>query len=58
MAAVRGPDFIALQVNDLAQSRAFYTDNLGLRLAPASRPGAVMFDTQPIPSPFESRWSI
>jgi catechol 2,3-dioxygenase-like lactoylglutathione lyase family enzyme len=48
MGAVRGPDFIALQVRDLARSRAFYIDYLGLRLAPASPPGAVLFDTQPI----------
>lgn len=49
MAAVTGPDFIALQVRDLARSRAFYTQQLGLRPAAASPPGAVVFDTAPIP---------
>lgn len=49
MAAVQGPDFIALQVRDLVRSRAFYTENLGLRPAPASPPGAVVFETKPIP---------
>ena len=49
MAAVTGPDFIALQVRDLARSRDFYTRQLGLRTAPASPPGAVVFDTKPIP---------
>lgn len=49
MAAVTGPDFIALQVRDLARSRDFYTRQLGLRPAPASPPGAVVFDTRPIP---------
>ena len=49
MAAVSGPDFIALQVRDLARSRDFYTRQLGLRPAAASPPGAVVFDTRPIP---------
>lgn len=49
MAAVSGPDFIALQVRDLERSRAFYTELLGLRPAAASPPSAVVFDTRPIP---------
>lgn len=49
MAAVTGPDFIALQVRDLARSQGFYTHQLGLRPAAASPPGAVVFDTKPIP---------
>lgn len=49
MAAVTGPDFIALQVRDLARSRDFYTRQLGLCPAAASPPGAVVFDTKPIP---------
>jgi predicted enzyme related to lactoylglutathione lyase len=49
MAVVRGPDFIALQVRDLEGSRRFYTEQLGLRVAPSSPPGAVVFDTRPIP---------
>jgi catechol 2,3-dioxygenase-like lactoylglutathione lyase family enzyme len=49
MTAVTGPDFIALQVKDLPKSRSFYIDKLGLRAASFSPPGAVVFDTQPIP---------
>lgn len=44
---VTGPDFIALQVRDLARSSAFYETHLGLRRAPASPPGAVVFATAP-----------
>jgi catechol 2,3-dioxygenase-like lactoylglutathione lyase family enzyme len=46
---VIGPDFVALQVRDLATSAAFYTDRLGLRRAAVSPPGAVVFATEPIP---------
>lgn len=49
MAAVTGPDFLALQVRDLDRAKAFYTEQLGLRPAPFSPPGAVVFDTKPIP---------
>jgi catechol 2,3-dioxygenase-like lactoylglutathione lyase family enzyme len=49
MADVKGPDFVALQVRDLQTSAAFYTDRLGLRQAPDSPPGAVVFATEPIP---------
>ncbi len=44
-----GPDFISLQVRDLDDAAAFYEERLGLRRAPASPPGAVVFATQPIP---------
>jgi len=44
-----GPDFIGLQVSDLETSRAFYAEKVGLRPAPQSPPGAVVFATQPIP---------
>jgi predicted enzyme related to lactoylglutathione lyase len=47
--AVTGPDFVALQVRDLEASARFYTEQLGLRRAPASPPGAVVFATEPIP---------
>jgi catechol 2,3-dioxygenase-like lactoylglutathione lyase family enzyme len=47
--AVTGPDFVALQVRDLEGSARFYTDRLGLRRAPASPPGAVVFATEPVP---------
>ncbi len=46
---VSGPDFIALQVADLEASRAFWTDQVGLRPVPKAPPGAVVFDTRPIP---------
>lgn len=47
--AVTGPDFIALQVRDLEKSAQFYTEQLGLRRAPGSPPGAVVFATAPVP---------
>lgn len=47
--AVTGPDFLALQVRDLARAAAFYQQHLGLRPVPASPPGAVVFATTPIP---------
>lgn len=46
---VTGPDFIALQARDVAAEAAFYEQQLGLRRAPASPPGAVVFATEPIP---------
>jgi predicted enzyme related to lactoylglutathione lyase len=49
MAHLLGPDFIALQVSDLSESRDFYVDVLGLVEAPQSPDGAVLFDTRPIP---------
>ncbi len=44
-----GPDFIALQVRDLDASKAFYVDTLRLVAQPQSPPGAVVFDTSPVP---------
>ncbi|MDQ0009739.1 putative enzyme related to lactoylglutathione lyase [Luteibacter jiangsuensis] len=44
-----GPDFIALQVRDLAASRTFYVEIFGFEAAPQSPPGAVIFKTAPIP---------
>jgi predicted enzyme related to lactoylglutathione lyase len=49
MSAVTGPDFLALQVDDLEQAAAFYEQKLGLERAPVSPPGAVVFATRPIP---------
>jgi catechol 2,3-dioxygenase-like lactoylglutathione lyase family enzyme len=43
-----GPDFISLQVRDLASSAAFYTEHLGLIRAEFSPPHAVVFATEPI----------
>ncbi|AIY39488.1 hypothetical protein LT85_0328 [Collimonas arenae] len=44
-----GPDFIALQVRDLAASRKFYVEIFGFETAAHSPPGAVIFKTEPIP---------
>ncbi len=44
-----GPSFISLQVRDLDAAAAFYEERLGLRRAPVSPPGAVVFATEPIP---------
>ena len=46
---VTGPDFLALQVRDLERAATFYETRLGLRRARMSPPGAVVFDTTPIP---------
>jgi len=47
--SVTGPDFLALQVRDLERAAAFYEQRIGLRRAPQSPPGAVVFATEPIP---------
>jgi predicted enzyme related to lactoylglutathione lyase len=44
-----GPDFIALQVRDLAASSKFYVEIFGFEAAVQSPPGAVVFKTTPIP---------
>ena len=49
MARVWGPDFVALQVRDLEASGSFYEERLGLKRASQSPPGAVVFQTEPIP---------
>jgi predicted enzyme related to lactoylglutathione lyase len=50
MAKLLGPDFISLQVRDLAASRAFYTEMLGFTVDPAfDTAQAVVFETNSIP---------
>ncbi|MGF7160321.1 putative enzyme related to lactoylglutathione lyase [Rhodoligotrophos appendicifer] len=44
-----GPDFIGIQVADLDAARRFYTEVVGLTATPNGPPGAVVFDTRPIP---------
>ncbi len=44
-----GPDFIGIQAEDLNAARTFYSEVVGLKVAPHSPPGAVVFDTSPIP---------
>ncbi|WP_330475225.1 VOC family protein [Terrabacter sp. C0L_2] len=46
--SVTGPDFISLQVRDLAASQAFYERHLGLVRSQAGPPHAVVFETTPI----------
>ncbi|MNI05930.1 Glyoxalase-like domain protein [compost metagenome] len=43
-----GPDFIALQVRDIAASQRFYTDVFGFEISPQSPAHAVVFKTLPI----------
>lgn len=45
---VTGPDFVSLQVRELAASQAFYEQYLGLVRSPAGPPHAVVFETRPI----------
>ncbi|MFE2376468.1 VOC family protein [Streptomyces sp. NPDC059398] len=47
--SIDGPDFVALQVRDVAAAAAFFEEQLGLRRTPAAPPGAVVFDTKPCP---------
>ena len=47
--SVTGPDFVALQVRNLEEAANFYESRLGLHRADVSPPGAVVFDTIPIP---------
>ena len=50
MAKVIGPDFVALQVRDLAVARHFYADLLSLEVDPRfTTPTFVTFATKPIP---------
>ena len=44
-----GPDFIGIQAEDLEAARRFYTEVVGLKVAASSPPGAVVFDTAPVP---------
>jgi predicted enzyme related to lactoylglutathione lyase len=48
MAHLIGPAFISIQAHDLDAARAFYSDVVGLKVAPQSPPGAVVFDTGPV----------
>lgn len=50
MAKLLGPDFISLQVRNLAASRKFYTEVLGLAVDERfDTPDFVLFDTNSIP---------
>ncbi|MBE0669934.1 MAG: VOC family protein [Anaerolineales bacterium] len=46
---VKGPDFIVLQVRDMEESRRFYTEIIGLAVAPSSPPEAIVFMITPVP---------
>lgn len=45
---VTGPDFIGLQVRDVAKAAEFYETRLGLKRADGGPPHAVVFATTPI----------
>ncbi len=50
MTKLLGPDFISLQVRNLAASRTFYTELLGFTIDPRfNAPDFVLFDTNSIP---------
>jgi len=49
MAQVTGPQFVALQVEDLQSAKRFYTEQLGLVPTDEGPEHAVVFQTQPIP---------
>ena len=50
MAKLLGPDFISLQVRNLAASRTFYAELLGLTIDERfNTPDFVLFDTNSIP---------
>ncbi|MFN7103566.1 MAG: VOC family protein [Pseudorhizobium sp.] len=44
-----GPDFISIQTRDLDAALTFYRDVVGLTPAARAPPGAIVFETQPIP---------
>ena len=44
-----GPSFIALQVRDLEASKTFYVEQIGLTAHLHNPPGAVVFNTKPVP---------
>lgn len=44
-----GPDFISIQTRDLNAALTFYRDVVGLTPAAKAPPGAIVFETQPIP---------
>ncbi len=49
-----GPDFIALQVRDLAASSKFYVEIFGFETSAHCPPGAVIFKTSRFPWRYES----
>ncbi len=49
MTRVSGIDFVGLQVRDVEASARFYEERLGLVRSGMERPGAVVFETEPIP---------
>src|ERR1700693_4873145 len=44
-----GPSFIALQVRDFEASKTFYVEQIGLTPSAHNPPGAVVFNTKPVP---------
>jgi len=48
MTTLIGPDFIALQVRNLAASKKFYVEVFGFEIAAQTPPGAAILKTAPI----------
>jgi predicted enzyme related to lactoylglutathione lyase len=46
---LRSTFFIGIQAEDLEAARTFYTEVVGLKVAANNPPGAVVFDTKPVP---------
>src|SRR5699024_2926208 len=49
MTTATGPDFIALQTPEIESVASFYETHLGLQRSAQAPPGAVVFETTPIP---------
>lgn len=49
MAKLLGPDFLSFQVRDLAASRRFYTELLGMQVSAFTAPDFVLFESTTIP---------
>jgi predicted enzyme related to lactoylglutathione lyase len=49
MTTIIGPDFLALQVRDLKASSDYYKTVFGFEAEAQGPPGAVVFNTKPIP---------
>lgn len=49
MARLIGPDFIGIQTKDLDAALTFYRDVVGLTPSAEGPPGAIVFETHPIP---------
>ena len=44
-----GPDFIALQTENVDELARFYEETVEMKRLPEAPPGAILFDTKPVP---------